>query len=161
MANARSPRDVCSTTIGTSGLIGRAVYKSDPPGLRGARSFGSGRPEAGLLGLSPVLLRRPELLAGGGLLYGYRLRRFGDHVRGLAEAKLLAQQRVASESTEALEQLFGRLVSIARAERREQLLLGDIDLLGVGDGRQGRFAPQRPLRIGLEVGDQLLAVLAL
>ena len=32
MSKARSPREVCSTTIGTIGLIGAAVYRSAPAG---------------------------------------------------------------------------------------------------------------------------------
>src|SRR5215213_11208257 len=94
MSKARSPRDVCSTTMGTSGLMVLAsVWLRDAKSCRGSlptgchgsgrscpygqASLGVGRPQllvARALGL--VVARRPDLvlrlglLAGGGLLRG-------------------------------------------------------------------------------------------
>ena len=71
MSNARSPREVCSTTIGTRGLIGphsiEGVERARCPCTPDApSSVRSGSPEpAGCLAL---LLRRPELLPRLGLL---------------------------------------------------------------------------------------------
>src|SRR5918999_5080147 len=57
MSNARSPRDVCSTTIGTRGLIGGALYRRPRPALGCCRSeiHHIGRqPECGAARIGPV-----------------------------------------------------------------------------------------------------------
>src|SRR4051794_217089 len=112
MSNARSPRDVCSTTIGTSGLTVLASFRlsgANPayerlrrahPLDRGESSNGeppsnpvaglaSGRPEParpGPLGL--VRPRRPELVARLRLLDGGRGGGVGDVVDRLALGEL-------------------------------------------------------------------------
>src|SRR5919107_5978366 len=91
MSKARSPREVCSTTIGTSGLIERASLATRPvrsrpsrllPATRPVRSRPSrlspaspGRPDLCCLALVLLLLLlgRPQLVAGGGLLERDRL----------------------------------------------------------------------------------------
>src|SRR6266540_5520969 len=76
MSNARSPRDVCSITIGIKGLI-RFV----PPSLSGGPDFRLGR---------LLLLRRPKLLARAGELDGNSLHLGGDPVERAAQAEILA-----------------------------------------------------------------------
>src|SRR4051794_23229048 len=105
MSNARSPREVCSTTIGTSGLTVLASFRfgsSSPaqlPGLGARRQpsnrpnwflpaerLGTRRPELtaraalGALGVArgPQLVTRPRLVDGD------RLGRVGDQVQRLA-----------------------------------------------------------------------------
>src|SRR5436189_1495084 len=154
MSNARSPREVCSTTIGTRGLIWRGVYRSPLPV--------PGRPKAGPLALgSLLLLGRPQPLAGLCLLERDRLRRPRDHVGGLAETDLRAKQRIPPALAQTLEQSLGRLVSLAGAEGGQELLVGDLDPLRVGDRREGGLPPQRALGVALQVGDQLLTRLSL
>src|SRR5947209_4251612 len=93
MSNARSPREVCSTTIGTSGLIVLASFASSAGFLpnvaighcrssrfRSAETPGSvtrtrpastpGCPE--LSGAGLLLVRRPQLVAGLGLFHADR-----------------------------------------------------------------------------------------
>src|SRR5688500_12114078 len=126
MSNARSPRDVCSTTIGTRGLISIGsrsasvtfLFRCSTLAVRQcieARSSASGRPElAGLASLfgalalgGLALLGRPDRLTGLGLLHGDRLRGLGDQLGGLAHADLLAQQPVASVLLEPGDDLLG------------------------------------------------------
>src|SRR5918996_5641235 len=112
MSNARSPREVCSTTMGTSGLTVLASFRfgrSSPaqlPGL-GARRQPSNRQEPrnpdlrlgprrpnltsgaalGALGVA----RRPELLARLRLLDGDRPGRLGDQIERLALGQVLLE----------------------------------------------------------------------
>src|SRR4051794_14193030 len=90
MSKARSPRDVCSTTIGTRGLIRCDSLAAGCPDLLVAgRSF--------LLLL--LLLRRPKLLA--------RLRELGLDARHLPGdvVERLAQAEVLLEAVERLGRL--------------------------------------------------------
>src|SRR4051812_15715770 len=131
MSNARSPRDVCSTTIGTSGLTVLASFRlsgANPaherlrrahPLDRGESSnaraasgpvgrLASGRPETargGLLGL--VGPGRPELVARLCLLDGDRLGGVGDAVDRLALGELRLQPVQAPARAQALEKLLG------------------------------------------------------
>src|ERR671925_841658 len=148
MSNARSPREVCSTTIGTRGLIERAVYKGGSayrPLLR--------RPEARSCALLPLLLGSPELLARDRLLPGDRLGRLGDQVDRLAQAQVLAKERVPPGGAQAFEQLLRGLLALPGPERLEHLPLRDLDPLCVSHRRQGRLPAQRPLGVRLHVGD--------
>src|ERR671934_1101738 len=148
MSKARSPREICSTTMGTRGLIGRAVYR----GRRACRTSLRG-PEAGPFALLPLLLGSPQLLARGRLLLGDRLRRFRDQVDRLAQAQVLAKDRVAPAGAQALEQPFRGLLALAGPERLEHLLLCDLDPLCLDHRRQGRLAAQGSLGVRLQVGD--------
>src|ERR1700688_378654 len=93
MSNARSPREVCSTTIGTSGLIVLALVSLRRPDS--SRRLAAWRPQpAGrrvrVLFLGP-LLRRPQLFARLRLRNRDRgaLRR--DPLNGLTRGQVLAQ----------------------------------------------------------------------
>src|ERR1041385_2080484 len=100
MSNARSPRDVCSTTIGIRGLI-RAPSSAvavQMTSLRGARGSLLARwcPQL-LVRLVPILLGCPDALtrlvlpgAFCGLLFGDRLHLGGDPVERPPHADRLA-----------------------------------------------------------------------
>src|SRR4051812_6110105 len=114
MSNARSPREVCSTTIGTSGLtvlasfrFGRLSPAAQLPGL-GARRQPSNRigpafPAERLGTRGPELAcraalgafgvtGRPELVAGLRLLDRDRLRGLRDQVERLALREVLLER---------------------------------------------------------------------
>src|SRR5690349_15211067 len=113
MSKARSPRDVCSTTMGTRGLMVLASFSvvRAVPACRGSlataqwrsswavgrsgrplRRLRPGRPQArGRVLAGRFLLGRPELVAGLGLLDGYRSRRVGEQVDRGALGEVLAQ----------------------------------------------------------------------
>src|SRR4029077_278345 len=81
MSNARSPREVCSTTMGTSGLIALALVSlpatDSSTRLAGLRGIGGGPQPAGAPRgarvLAALLLWRPQPLPGLRLANGYRL----------------------------------------------------------------------------------------
>src|SRR3954454_23329908 len=138
MSKARSPRDVCSTTMGTSGLMVLALFRSSvriPAGgpqrvgdgskeptnrlLQASALCGRRAPDAsGLLRTggperlldSPrgILVGRPQLPARAGLLDGERPGVLGQHVDRLALGDLLAQVVEAPGLVEAVAQLLGR-----------------------------------------------------
>src|SRR5580692_8882283 len=151
MSNARSPREVCSTTIGTSGLIVLASVSlhrpdSSRPGGWRARIYRLAvrRPQpAGLLrriwlgasralgagALGAFLLGRPQLLARLCLLERDRLGGLRDQLHRAPRREILAQLVFAADGAQTLEQLLGGLL-FALGRRREglqQLLLGGID----------------------------------
>src|SRR5215471_8676035 len=91
MSNARSPREVCSTTIGTSGLMvlasfactpgflpNVAIAPGVPPGVPAApkptRGSAAGGPQLARSLRGLFLARRPQLLARLGLLDADRRR---------------------------------------------------------------------------------------
>src|SRR4051794_38677586 len=132
MSNARSPREVCSTTIGTSGLTVLASFRlsgANPAYERLRRSHPLDRCESSNGGLPPKLVaelasggpetarggllgrlgaRRPELVAGLRLLDGDRLRRLGDVVDRLALGELRLEPVEPPARPQAVEQLLRR-----------------------------------------------------
>src|SRR4051812_45673798 len=138
MSKARSPRDVCSTTMGTSGLMLLALFRSSiriPAG--GPQGVGDGSEEptnrlfpdsasgghrasggAGPLrtrgpdrlfdALRLLLVGRPQLLAGTRLLGRDRLRVLGNEVDRRALGEILLDLVEAAGLLEALAQLLGR-----------------------------------------------------
>src|SRR5436305_1053344 len=140
MSKARSPRDVCSTTMGTRGLMRAAVYRSPPAAPRRGRprrarrrpggegSGLAGRSEAALLGLLGLLLvGSPDLFPGSGLLEGDRGGVLDDEVGCLAHLHLVAEQVVAPAVPEPLEDPLGRGLSLPRPDRLDQLVVGGVD----------------------------------
>src|SRR3954467_8671091 len=130
MSKARSPRDVCSTTMGTSGLMVLASFSvvRAVPACRGSlaiaqrpSSWAVGRFEDRLRASAPgspearrrvpgarVLLGSPQLVAGLGLLDGYRSRLAGEQIDGGALGEVLAQVVEAPGLLQARAQLLGR-----------------------------------------------------
>src|SRR5215210_3913837 len=168
MSNARSPREVCSTTIGTSGLtvlasfrlsganpayerlrrahpLDRGESSNGEPPPNPVRRLASGRPEAarpGLLGL--VGPGGPELVARLRLLDGDRRRGVRDPVDRLALGELGLEVLEPAAGAQALEQLLGgRAVGGGGSlERLEHLLVGGLDPLGLDDGGEHGLAAQ-------------------
>src|SRR5438270_8256704 len=116
MSNARSPREVCSTTMGTRGLIPFA-----PPSLSGDPDFRIGR---GLL-----LLGRPEFLARPREIDRDRLDLGDDPIERAAEPEVLAQGLVAAALPDPLDHLvrvlLARLLRLL-ADELPQLVVGDL-----------------------------------
>src|SRR3954466_16310048 len=105
MSNARSPREVCSTTIGTSGLTVLAsfrVSRSNPSGSRRSRraSLSDGplpltRRHSSNAPAPPEPVRTSGsgwLARGLGRVGGDGLRRLGDQVQRLALAEVLLER---------------------------------------------------------------------
>ena len=108
------------------------------------------------------LVGRPDRLAGLGLLERYRHGALGDEVDGLAQTQVLAKQRLAAALAQLRERHLGRVVPMVlvawpRFKRFEHLLLGDVDVLGLGDRDDHGLALERALGVGLGVGDHSLA----
>src|ERR1035437_6825863 len=169
MSNARSPREVCSTTIGTSGLIVRLCFAS-PTGflqrrLAGRSLFGSRssisrctQPPGLLAALGGLpLLRRPQRLARLRLRRRNRLGGGGEQVDRLARRQILADLLEAAGRAQVLEQRLrlDLLVLGSRFERLQQLLLGGADLALLHDRGDDGLATQRELRFGLHLAEHL------
>src|SRR5438105_9855900 len=77
MSNERSPREVCSITIGIRGLISGWLLAAGGPQFRFGRWF--------------FLVGRPDLLARGVLLGRDRLHLGGEPVERALEPQVLAQ----------------------------------------------------------------------
>src|SRR3954470_21832309 len=186
MSNARSPRDVCSTTIGTSGLTVLASFRlacanpayerprrahpldhgessnGEPPSNPVPR-LASGRPQtarSALLGL--VGARGPELVPRLGLLDGDRRGGVGDAVDRLALREVRLEALEPAAGPQALEQLLGRgAVGGSRAlERLEHLVVARLDPLGLDDGGEHGLAAQVARGRLAVLGDDRLLVLA-
>src|SRR6476660_5330806 len=143
MSNARSPRDVCSTTIGTNGLIGSPPLPS--AGL-------TGRPDRGLrdrrLGLL-VVSRLPQLLACCLLLGGDRRRDLTSPIERALEPQLVARRLLRPRGQDLLHRgvdvlLLGQLV----AKRALELGVVDRDVLALGERLECELAAERADRVG-------------
>src|SRR6266566_2751535 len=166
MSNARSPREVCSTTMGTSGLIVLALVSlrraDSSTRLAGRRAIGGGPQPAGLRHgrrlLRPLLCGGPQPLPGLRLADRYRLRPRGDQLHRPARRLLLAQVLQAPGRAQLIEQLRA-LDALALGRGRdgeEQLLIGNRYALGGHERREHRLPAQGLLGIGLELGQSLL-----
>src|SRR3954447_2040607 len=186
MSNARSPRDVCSTTIGTSGLTVLASFRlsgANPayerlrrahPLDRGESSNGeppsnpvgrlaSGGPEparSGLLGL--VGARGPELVTSLRLLDGDRCGGVGDVFDRLALGECGLEAVEPAAGAQALEQLLRRRAvgGGGALERLEHLLVARLDALGLHDRGEDGLAAQGAAGGLAGLGDDLFLVLA-
>src|SRR6266480_2909144 len=118
MSNERSPRDVCSITIGMSGLIWLLLA--------------SGGPQFRLcLGL--FLVGRPDRLAGGRLLGRNPLDLRGDPVERARQPHRLALRlvgaglpRLRDDRVAVLEAIAERLVDLLVADRDAELVGGGL-----------------------------------
>src|SRR4051794_19695405 len=150
MSKARSPRDVCSTTMGTSGLMVLALFRSSvgipaggpetgwrrlgrayqppfpgstPGGHRawiGAGSLRTGGPELLSGAFGLALLGRPQLVARGRLLGRERARVLGEELDRLALGEVLLELVEAPGLLEAVAQLLGRR-ALARGRRLQRV----------------------------------------
>src|SRR5271165_858577 len=165
MSKARSPREVCSTTIGTSGLIVLASVSLSRPDssrrLAGRSGIGRGPQPAGSSGRARLLadlLGRPQLLARLRLRRRDRLGSGRDQLDGPARGQFLAHLLKAPAAAQVLQHLLGR-DALALGSRRgglEKFLLGWTDALCRDDRREHRLAAQGELGVGLKLGEDLL-----
>src|SRR5947209_6815856 len=128
MSNARSPREVCSTTIGTSGLIVLASFASSAGFLPNVATvqIGSGRllrvlrtvarhrlgsapgrPQLPGAALARFLLRRPQLVSRLGLLDADGLCLAHEQLQRLLARHLLAHPLQAIGLAQLLEEFPG------------------------------------------------------
>src|ERR671933_1949472 len=141
MSNERSPREVCSITIGMSGLIAPLLL--------------AGRGPQSCLCLVSFLLGCPELLARGRELDGDPLHLRGDAVEGAGQAKRLALLLPAARLAELRNRLVGVLV--AEPELVLELLVRDGDAELVGGRFQHELARDRLLRLGAQALHEIVA----
>src|SRR3954468_15335195 len=138
MSNARSPRDVCSTTIGTNGLI-------DSPPLPSAGL--TGRPDRGLcdrrIGLL-LVTGCPQLLTCGLLLGRDRRRNLTGPVKGALEPQLLARRLLRPRCEDLLHRrLDVALVGELLAQNALELGVVDDDPLAISVRLERELAAQR------------------
>src|SRR5215210_4457189 len=172
MSNARSPREVCSTTIGTSGLTVLAsfcVSASIPatgrwPWLeRPAAALGASLARSGPVGASFGALGRLVLDLGVeptsllGLLHGDRLGRLGDEVERLALREVVLELLQAAGVLQPFVQLLGggALGGRGALDRLHDLLLRGLDALGLDDGGKDGLAAQGALGVRLPLADDV------
>src|ERR1039458_914652 len=128
MSNARSPREVCSTTIGTSGLIVLALVSLRRPDS--SRRLATGRPQPagrrGRVRLILGLLRCPQLFPRLGLRNWNRSGPGRYQLHGLTGGEILAHLLKAPAGSQVREQLLGldALPLGGRRDDLEKLLLG-------------------------------------
>src|SRR4029453_1459201 len=99
MSNERSPRDVCSITIGINGLMQSPCFRS------GSGAWG---PQL-RLGFGGFLVGTPGRVARLGLPERDRLDRGRDPVEGRAQAQVLAQVLLPAVLPQILDHLVGVL----------------------------------------------------
>ena len=186
MSKARSPRDVCSTTMGTRGLMVLALFlvvaldllpaessNGSAPSASNRRSGGSGALTSPQVGPAPGLARalrrsaRPASRASsrsaacstGSALACSASRSIG---RALGEV-LLAARRAGPAFSSRVAQLLGRACCSRAAvacERVEDVAVGRLDPLGLDDRGEDGLAAQRLLGVGLGLLEDLVLVAA-
>src|SRR5579862_9497591 len=135
MSKARSPRDVCSTTIGTNGLIGALLRAcgSDPAVSRAGRlRFGN------------------RGWAGG-------LRELGRSIEREPQPQILAHPLFRVGGEELLHELVEVLLALAvLAQQALELGVVDLDLLALGERLERDLLAQRVDGVGPQLGAHLL-----
>src|SRR5215831_6753648 len=176
MSNARSPREVCSITIGINGLIASPLnfacfgwsfqrpHGQSPFGLRvtpHATSpwlLAAGGPQF-RLGRGRILVGGPDALARARDLGGDALHLARDPVERLAQSKVAAERLVAT----ALEDLLDRLVGVVAVQvgllpdQLLDLLVGNLQAELVRHRLEHELAPDGALRLGAQALNQLVA----
>src|SRR5262245_44827831 len=127
MSNERSPREVCSITIGINGLISSWLLAAGSPEFRLCRRL--------------FLVGCPDCLAGGGLV-GWNAFHLARHaIEGASKADVLALGLVNARGAGLLDHLVGLLE--ARSKHLVHVLVGDVDVEPVGDGLEHELAGDR------------------
>src|SRR6266516_4007678 len=144
MSNERSPREVCSITMGINGLISGWLLATGGPQFRlGGRLF---------------LVWRPDGLAGGSLLGRNALDLAGNAVEGTGEAHVLALRVVRAGSTRLLDDLVRLLEAVT--EGLVDLLVRDFDPELVGGGLEHELSGHGSGRLVLQALDEILGRVA-
>ena len=182
MSKARSPREVCSTTIGTSGLMALASFAVVGGILRGRRTRASlamapWRSRSLRSPASRSRRRAPRASFSGvqsfsralRLLHADRLGALHEQVHGLAHGDVLAQRVVASlllarartsAAGPARPAARPRCARRRRAAPRRPRRRSTSMLLGLDDRGEHGLALQRALGLGLGLDHELLLGLA-
>src|SRR6185436_6456706 len=127
MSNERSPREVCSITIGINGLISDWLLAAGGPQFR-------------LLGWV-FLVWCPDSVACRSLLRGDALDFFDDAVESAGEPHVFALGVVGARSASLLDDLVGLLEAVA--ESLVDLFLRDLESELAGDRGGGLFLQAR------------------
>src|SRR6266540_1854914 len=144
MSNERSPRDVCSITIGINGLMSGWLLAAGGPQFRLGRRF--------------FLVRGPDPLTRFGLL-GRNALHVGDHaVESTREPHALTLGLVGARGMRLLEHLVGLLEAVA--ERGVDLLVGNLDAELVRDGLEHELAGDRGRGLLAEARNEVLGGVA-
>src|SRR5262245_45291136 len=144
MSNERSPREVCSITIGINGLISGWLLAAGSPEFRLCRRL--------------FLVGCPDCLAGGGLLGWDALDLVRHAVEGAGKADVLALRLVDARGAGLLDHLVG-LVE-ARSKHLVHVLVGNLDAELVGDGFEHELAGNRCGGLLAQASDQVLGGVA-
>src|SRR4051794_18999110 len=151
MSNARSPRDVCSTTMGTRGLIGPRFFSLGAGVPAGRSEATSGYAPARRLWTNfSTLVRRPDLLARGRPSRVDGLGVLDEEVQRGTLGEIGAHVVEAAGLLEALAQLLRRgvLARRRRLKRVEDVAVRRLDPLGLDHRREHRVTPQALLGVG-------------
>src|SRR5918995_4745380 len=148
MSNARSPRDVCSTTIGISGLIASRLLAAWGPDFHSRTTF--------------LLLRSPKLLSGFRQVDGDSLHSGHHLVKRLAEPEVSANLLEIPALPQALRNLVGVLADMVGLITDElfDFLVAHFDVELVGNRVEDELTLERAIGLVLQAGDHLLLGLA-
>src|SRR4051812_29447335 len=124
MSKARSPREVCSTTIGMFGLMSAPSGDVSVLGAGRSRLAAGGPQRLRLVAGGLVLVRRPDRLARLCKLRCDRLHLGRDAIDGLLHAEVEAHAVCAARLDECLDVV---LVLALLAELGADVVVGDLD----------------------------------
>src|SRR5256886_3900483 len=144
MSNERSPREVCSITMGINGLMSGWLLATGGPQFR--------------LGCWLFLVRGPDGFTGRGLLGRDAVDLVDDTVEGAREPHALPLRVVGTRAARLLDDLVRLLEAIA--EGLVDLLVRDLDAELVGGGLEDEFAGHRSGRLVAQTLDQILGRIA-
>src|SRR3954447_13201329 len=140
MSNERSPREVCSITIGINGLISGWLLAAGGPQFR-------------LLGWV-FLVGCPDRVACGSLLGRDALDFIDDAVESAGEPHVFALRVIRACGASLLDDLVGLLEAVAK--RLVDLLLRDLDSELIRSGLEHELAGDRGSGLLLQARDEVL-----
>src|SRR5712691_4075187 len=144
MSNERSPRDVCSITIGINGLMSGWLLAAGGPQFR--------------LGGWFFLVGRPDRVPGGRLLGRDALDLGGYPVERAGEPDRLTLRLVGIRGARLLDHLLGFVEAVS--ERLVDVFVGHLDSELVRDGLEHELAGNRGRRLLAKSRDEVLGRVA-